>query len=82
PEPAGAAAEAPVAYPTPGNDTSSSKLKAASAKQRADLLLLLSHASIRIEERDRMVKSLKKLDSVRAEQAIRNLRRVIRERGE
>ncbi|SDK33362.1 hypothetical protein SAMN05421823_102477 [Catalinimonas alkaloidigena] len=62
-------------------DESSAKLKPASAKQKADILLLLSHKVITAEEKERMVRNINKIDSVRAQKAIINLKKVIKERA-
>ncbi|SDL65109.1 hypothetical protein SAMN05421823_107158 [Catalinimonas alkaloidigena] len=62
-------------------DESSAKLKPASARQKADILLLLNHKSITTEEKERTVRNLNRIDSIRAQKVIVNLKKVIHERS-
>lgn len=77
-----AAAKRGAAAPDPRHADQPATAQPATAKQKADILLLLSHKAITPDEKDRMVKSINKLDTVRAKQAIQNLKRVIGERAD
>ncbi len=56
------------------------KVKPATTKQKAEILLLLNNEVITVSEKEKMVSSINKLDFERAEKAIAKLKKAIEER--
>ncbi|SDM11248.1 hypothetical protein SAMN05421823_110197 [Catalinimonas alkaloidigena] len=79
--PTGATQQAAVSS-TPEGSVPSGAIasKPASAKQKSDILLLLSHRAVTAEEKERTVRQINTIDAVRAQQVIVNLKKAIRER--